>query len=68
VLLPHVQKVMGHDSIATTMQYVHTNSEDIARSVARLSFDGMVTEGAGETKQSSHVPDNQDRDRSKPAA
>lgn len=58
VQLPHVQKVMGHRSILTTMQYVHIQPGDAARSLAAVDFREMLPP-KGEQGESSQLSGNQ---------
>lgn len=48
VPLVHVQKVLGHAGIETTMGYVHASPADVAGSLGRVDFGRLTATGAGE--------------------
>ena len=54
--ITHVQKIMGHQDIKTTMAYVHTTPADIAESMSRVRLDEMLngsrTAGAADSQKS----------------
>jgi integrase len=56
VPLVHVQKVLGHKSIETTMRYVHANLADVTASLSRVDFSEMTKTAEENGSESSQLP------------
>ena len=72
--LPQLQRLMGHDSIETTMDHTHPRPGDIASSLAKVDFSTMLApqQEIGKVKesgnQSSELPANPESGQAEKAA